>query len=325
MKLAFIVDPLDSIKINKDSSYAMMSEANMRGHQIYVFEQHDMALLDNQVICYARVLQLKATAPDNKQWYVTGDIEKIPLHGFDAVMMRKDPPFDMEYVYSTYLLELAEKQGALVINSPQGVRDHNEKLAITKFPQFIAPTLVTSQATLIREFVADHRDIILKPLDGMGGTGIFRVSESDHNLSVIIETITQHGARTVMAQRYIPEITLGDKRILVIDGEAVPYALARIPKRGETRGNLAAGGTGTTQDLSPRDREIVSFLGPELVKNGLMLVGLDVIGDYLTEINVTSPTGMQEIAKQTGFNVSAKMIDAIEKVVHKNKTAQLRM
>lgn len=325
MKLAFIVDPLNSIKINKDSSYAMMSEANMRGHQIYVFEQHDMALLDNQVICYARILQLKATAPDNKQWYVTGDIEKIPLHGFDAVMMRKDPPFDMEYVYSTYLLELAEKQGALVINSPQGVRDHNEKLAITKFPQFIVPTLVTSQAALIREFIADHRDIILKPLDGMGGAGIFRVSESDHNLSVIIETITQHGARTVMAQRYIPEITLGDKRILVIDGEAVPYALARIPKRGETRGNLAAGGTGTTQDLSPRDREIVAFLGPELVKNGLMLVGLDVIGDYLTEINVTSPTGMQEIAKQTGFNVSAKMIDAIEKVVQKNKTAQLRM
>lgn len=325
MKLAFIVDPLDSIKINKDSSYAMMSEANMRGHQIYVFEQHDMALLDNQVICYARVLQLKATAPDNKQWYVTGDIEKIPLHGFDAVMMRKDPPFDMEYVYSTYLLELAEKQGALVINSPQGVRDHNEKLAITKFPQFIAPTLVTSQAMLIREFIADHRNIILKPLDGMGGAGIFRVSESDHNLSVIIETITQHGARTVMAQRYIPEITLGDKRILVIDGEAVPYALARIPKRGETRGNLAAGGTGTTQDLSPRDREIVAFLGPELVKNGLMLVGLDVIGEYLTEVNVTSPTGMQEIAKQTGFNASAKMIDAIEKAVHKKKTAQLRM
>jgi len=325
MKLAFIVDPLDSIKINKDSSYAMMSEANMRGHQIYVFEQHDMALLDNQVICYARVLQLKATAPDNKQWYVTGDIEKIPLHGFDAVMMRKDPPFDMEYVYSTYLLELAEKQGALVINSPQGVRDHNEKLAITKFPQFIAPTLVTSQAMLIREFIADHRNIILKPLDGMGGAGIFRVSESDHNLSVIIETITQHGARTVMAQRYIPEITLGDKRILVIDGEVVPYALARIPKRGETRGNLAAGGTGTTQDLSPRDREIVAFLGPELVKNGLMLVGLDVIGEYLTEVNVTSPTGMQEIAKQTGFNASAKMIDAIEKAVHKKKTAQLRM
>lgn len=325
MRLAFIVDPLDSIKINKDSSYAMMSEANMRGHQIYVFEQHDMALLDNRVICYARVLQLKATEQDNKQWYLTGDIEKIPLHGFDAVMMRKDPPFDMEYVYSTYLLELAEKQGALVINSPQGVRDHNEKLAITKFPQLIAPTLVTSQATLIREFIANHRDIILKPLDGMGGAGIFRVSESDHNLSVIIETITQHGARTVMAQRYIPEITLGDKRILVIDGEAVPYALARIPKRGETRGNLAAGGTGTTQDLSPRDREIVAFLGPELVKNGLMLVGLDVIGDYLTEINVTSPTGMQEIAKQTGFNVSAKMIDAIEKAVHKKKTAQLRM
>lgn len=321
MKLAFIVDPLDSIKISKDSSYVMMSEANSRGHQIYVFEQHDIALLNNQVTSYARLLHLQSLSPDNKQWYVTGDVEKIPLHIFDAVLMRKDPPFDMEYVYSTYLLELAEKQGALVMNSPQGIRNHNEKLAITQFPQFIAPTLVTSQAILIREFIANYHDIILKPLDGMGGAGIFRVNEFDHNLSVIIETITQYGARTVMAQRYIPEIALGDKRILIIDGEAVPYALARIPKLGETRGNLAAGGTGTTQILSVRDREIAEFLGPELVARGLMLVGLDVIGDFLTEINVTSPTGMQEITKQTGFNVSAMMIDVIEKTVYKKKQA----
>lgn len=319
MKLAFIVDPLDSIKINKDSSYAMMSEANSRGHQVYVFEQHDIALLDNRIVGYARLLRLQSSPSDDKQWYITDDVEKIPLHSFDAVLMRKDPPFDMEYIYSTYLLELAEKQGALVINSPQGIRNHNEKLAITQFPQFIASTLVTSQEILIREFIANHHDIILKPLDGMGGAGIFRINKTDHNLSVIIETITQYGARTVMAQRYIPEITFGDKRILVIDGEAVPYALARIPKLGETRGNLAAGGTGTAQALSARDREITAFLGPELVASGLMLVGLDVIGDYLTEINVTSPTGMQEITKQTGFNVPAMMIDAIEKAVNRKR------
>jgi len=321
MKLAFIVDPLDSIKINKDSSYAMMSEANSRGHQIYVFEQHDIALLDNRVIGYARLLHLQSSSPDNKQWYIADGVEEIPLYFFDAVLMRKDPPFDMEYIYSTYLLELAEKQGALVINGSQGIRNHNEKLAITQFPQFIAPTLVTSQEILIREFITNHHDIILKPLDGMGGAGIFRINKTDHNLSVIIETITQYGTRTVMAQRYIPEITFGDKRILVIDGEAVPYALARTPKPGETRGNLAAGGTGTAQALSARDREIAAFLGPKLVASGLMLVGLDVIGDYLTEINVTSPTGMQEITKQTGLNVPAMMIDAIEKAVNRNKQA----
>lgn len=318
MKLAFIVDPLDSIKINKDSSYAMMSEANLRGHQIYVLEQHDIALFNNQVSGYARLLHLHSSL-SKTNWYVIDDVEKVPLHIFDAVLMRKDPPFDMEYVYSTYLLELAEKQDALIINSAQGIRNHNEKLAITQFPQFIAPTLVTSQEILIREFIADHHDIILKPLDGMGGAGIFRVNKLDHNLSVIIETITEHGTRTVMAQRYIPEITFGDKRILVIDGEAVPYALARIPKSGETRGNLAAGGTGIAQPLSVRDREIVAFLGPELVRRGLMLVGLDVIGDCLTEINVTSPTGMQEITKQTGFNVAAMMLDAIEKAVSSRK------
>lgn len=321
MKLAFIVDPLDSIKINKDSSYAMISEASTRGHAIHMLEQHDIALINNQVICNARFLRLKSTSQFDSQWYETDHVETLPLTAFDAVLMRKDPPFDLEYVYSTYLLELAETQGALVINSPRAIRDHNEKLAITKFPQFIAPTLVTSRATLIREFIAIHRIVILKPLDSMGGTSIFQVSKSDPNLSVILETMTQHETRTIMAQRYIPEIVLGDKRILVIDGKAVPYALARIPKPGETRGNLAAGGTGKTQPLSARDQEIAASIGPELVRNGLMFVGLDVIGDYLTEINVTSPTGIQEIAKQSGFDAAAMMIDRIEVMVSKRKQA----
>ncbi len=325
MKLAFIVDPLDSIKINKDSSYAMISEASTRGHAIHVLEQHDITLIDDQVICNARSLRLKSASQYDPQWYETGQVETLPLTTFDTVLMRKDPPFDLEYVYSTYLLELAETQGALVINSPRGIRDHNEKLAITKFPQFIAPTLVTSRATLIREFIAIHRIVILKPLDGMGGTSIFQVSESDPNLSVILETMTQHETRTIMAQRYIPEIALGDKRILVIDGKAAPYALARIPKPGETRGNLAAGGTGKTQLLSARDQEIVASIGPELVRNGLMFVGLDVIGDYLTEINVTSPTGIQEIAKQSGFDAAAMMIDSIEVMVSKRKQADRRI
>lgn len=321
MKLAFIVDPLDSIKINKDSSYAMISEASTRGYAIHVLEQHDIALIDDQVICNARSLRLKSTSEYDPQWYEAGHVETLPLTLFDAVLMRKDPPFDLEYVYSTYLLELAETRGALVINSPRGIRDHNEKLAITKFPQFIAPTLVTSRATLIREFIAIHRIAILKPLDGMGGASIFQASESDPNLSVILETMTQHETRTIMAQRYIPEIALGDKRILVIDGKAVPYALARIPKPGETRGNLAAGGIGKTQLLSARDQEIAASIGPELVRNGLMFVGLDVIGDYLTEINVTSPTGIQEIAKQSGFDAAAMMIDRIELMVSKRKQA----
>ncbi|GKS69897.1 glutathione synthase [Nitrosomonas sp. PY1] len=321
MKLAFIVDPLDSIKINKDSSYAMISEAISRGHAIYVLEQHDIALVDNQVISNARSLHLKSASQYNPQWYELGHAEKLSLTTFDAVLMRKDPPFDSEYVYSTYLLELAETQGALVINSPRGIRDHNEKLAIAKFPQFIAPTLVTSRTALIREFITIHRIAILKPLDSMGGTSIFQVSESDANLSVILEIMTQYETRTIMVQRYIPEITLGDKRILIIDGEAVPYALARVPKPGETRANLAAGGIGKTQPLSVRDQEIAAFIGPELVKNGLMFVGLDVIGDYLTEINVTSPTGIQEITKQSGFDAAAMIIDRIEAMVNKRKQA----
>lgn len=318
MKLAFIIDQLDSIKTGKDSSYAMICEAIVRGHQIAVLYQHDIVLLQNMVTGFCRPLTLTDTPTQDSHWYRTGETSAIPLLEFDVVLMRKDPPFDQEYLYSTYLLELAETQGALVINSPKGIRDHNEKLAIAKFPQWIAPTLVTSQSQLIREFLGEHQDIILKPLDGMGGASVFRVHRADHNINVILETLTHYGTRSIMAQRFIPEITQGDKRIILIAGKPVPYALARIPKPGETRGNLAAGGTGKAQPLSAHDQKIAESLGSELVKHGLMLVGLDVIGDYLTEINVTSPTGMQEITKQTGFNVAGMMLDAIEATSNSN-------
>ncbi len=312
MKLAFILDPLDSIKIGKDSSYAMMREAASRHHQLYTLQQSDLAWKNHRVVGFARPLTL-IDPPDNPyHWYSEGATEEIPLSGFDAVLMRKDPPFDTEYIYSTYLLELAERQGAYVVNSPRGIRDHNEKLATAEFPQFTPPSLVTSQEQLILEFLAEHEDIILKPLDGMGGAGIFRVQNSGHNTGVIIETLTRYGTRTIMAQRYLPEIREGDKRILLIAGKPVDHALARIPKPGETRGNLAAGGTGRSQPLSTRDREIAETLGQILYARGLILVGLDIIGDYLTEINVTSPTGMREITDQTGINVAGLMIDALE-------------
>ncbi len=318
MKLAFILDPLDSIKISKDSSFVMMREAAARNHKIFVIYQADLAWKDNRVISFAHNLELiDEVAPDG-HWYQITERKEIPLQEFDAVLIRKDPPFNMEYIYSTYLLELAENQGACIINSPQAIRDNNEKLSIAKFPQFIAPTLVTSQAQLILDFLDNHRDIILKPLDGMGGANVFRVHNADHNTNVIIETLTHYGTRTIMAQRYLPEIAQGDKRILLIAGKAVPYALARIPKPGETRGNLAAGGTGVAQPLTARDKSIAEALGPVLLDRGLMLVGLDVIGDFLTEINITSPTGMQEITHQSGFNVAAMMVDAIEKTVQSN-------
>lgn len=320
MKLAFILDPLDSIKIGKDSSYAMMREAAARHHQLYALQQNDLAWKDQQVIGFARPLTLINPPEGAHHWYEEGAIEEIPLSEFDTVLMRKDPPFDTEYIYSTYLLELAERQGAYVVNSPQGIRDHNEKLAITEFPQFTPPSLVTSQEQLILSFLAEHEDIILKPLDGMGGAGIFRVQNTDHNIGVIIETLTRYGTRTIMAQRFLPEIREGDKRILLIAGKPVGHALARIPRPGETRGNLAAGGTGVAQVLSTRDREIAEELGQILYARGLMLVGLDVIGSYLTEINVTSPTGMREISDQTGTNVAGLMIDALERhIARKNR------
>lgn len=312
MKLAVILDPLDEIKTYKDTTYAIMREAAKRGHSIHALMQGDMFLRDGSVSGYARELTLKDDAHD---WYDASEPKAAPLQDFGAVLMRKDPPFDMEYVFSTYLLELAETQGARILNKPSAIRDYNEKLAIAKFPQFMAPSLVTRQMDLIRAFIAEQRDVIVKPLDGMGGAGVFRVTDTDPNMNVILETITRLGQRTVMAQRYIPEIAQGDKRILLIDGEAVPFALARIPKAGETRGNLAAGGRGVAQTLSARDREIAATLGPVLKAAGLFLVGLDVIGDYLTEVNVTSPTGMQEITAQSGFDVVGMLLDALERKI----------
>ena len=312
MRIAIILDPIEHIKSYKDSTFAIMREAAKRGHALAVMAQGDVILRDHQVIGFARKLDM---LDDAKHWYALEETVATPLTEFDAVLMRKDPPFDMEYVFSTYLLELAEAQGAHILNQPAAIRDYNEKLAIAKFPQFMAPTLVTRQPALIHAFITEHQDVIVKPLDAMGGASVFRVTATDVNLNVIVETMTELGHRTIMAQRFIPEIAQGDKRILIIDGEAVPYALARIPKAGETRGNLAAGGKGVAQPLTPRDREIAATLGPVLKAAGLFLVGLDVIGDYLTEINVTSPTGMQEISAQTGFDVAGMFVDALERKI----------
>lgn len=316
MKIAFIVDPLDEFNLKKDTTYAIMREAAARGHQLFSMQQDDLAWHKQKVIGRASRLHLKeATTGTPPSWYRLDTAADTPLDQFDALLMRKDPPFDMEYVYSTYLLEMAEKHGARVFNSPQAIRDHNEKMAIARFEQFIAPTLVTRREDLLRDFLGEHADIILKPLDGMGGSSIFRVRTGDPNISVIIETLTSHGARTIMAQRYLPEISNGDKRVLVIGGEPVPFCLARIPQAGETRGNLAAGGTGVARELAARDREIAETLGPQLIASGLLLVGLDVIGDCLTEVNVTSPTCFQEITQQTGFNVAGMLLNKLEKLI----------
>lgn len=312
MKLAFILDPIDTIKTYKDSSYAMMQEAVARGHSLAMLYQEDLIWRSGATRAFVRSLELTGDAHD---WHRLGERSECSLADFDFVLMRKDPPFDMEYVYSTYLLELAEKQGARVVNRPRAIRDFNEKMAIARFPQFTVPTLVTRDETLIREFLEEHGDMILKPLDGMGGSSVFRLHREDHNIGVVIETLTQYGRRTVMAQRFIPGIKEGDKRVLVIDGKPAPFSLARIPKKGETRGNLAAGGRGVAMSLTDRERKIAEALGPSLKAEGLMLVGLDVIGGYLTEVNVTSPTCMREIADQTGFSVAGMMIDALEQAL----------
>ena len=311
MQLLFIADPLHTFKTYKDSTFAMMREAAARGHGIAFCEPRHLQWQRGASVT-ARVQTLRLTGDEAGVWHdITGESVQ-PLTAFDAVLMRKDPPFDAEYIYATHLLEQAEREGACVINRPRALRDHPEKLAIMEWPQYIAPTLVTRSAEAIRAFHAEHGDIIIKPLDGMGGMGIFRLTEKDPNIGSILETLMQLDSRTIMAQRYIPEIVHGDKRILVIDGEVVPFALARIPQQGETRGNLAAGGRGVAQELSERDREIAETLAPELKQRGILLAGLDVIGSHLTEVNVTSPTGFQEITKQKGFDVAAKFIDAVE-------------
>jgi glutathione synthase len=312
VKFAFVLDPLETIKTYKDSSFAMMEEAARRGHELFVLHQEHILCRDGIVRAVAAPIRLTG---DKKAWHELGDTSEQPLSAYDAVVMRKDPPFDMEYVYSTYLLELAQAQGAFVVNHARALRDNNEKFSITRFPEFTVPTLVTRLESEIRGFLEVQGDIVLKPLDGMGGASVFRLHRADHNIGVVIETLSHYGRRTVMAQRFIPEISKGDKRVILIDGVPAPYALARIPKPGETRGNLAAGGRGVAQLLSARDREIGETVGAALIAEGLLLVGLDIIGDYLTEINVTSPTGMREIMEQSGCNVAALMIDALERHV----------
>ena len=312
MRLLVILDPLPSIKTYKDSTYAMMVEAAARGHELFVCEQHALSLARGRTMARVTPLRITDSTGSGAPWYEAGEPRSEPVAAFGAVLMRKDPPFDMEYVFSTYLLEHAVREGARVFNDPLAIRSHNEKLAIAEFPQFTPPTLVTRSADELRAFVDEHDEAVFKLLDGMGGTSIFRAKRGDPNISVIIETLNQFGARSVMAQRFIPEISDGDKRVLLIGGQVVPYCLARIPKDGEFRGNLAAGGRGVARPLSARDREVAEALAPQLASRGLLLVGLDLIGDYITEINVTSPTCFQEISDQTGCDVAALFVDALE-------------
>ena len=309
MKIAFIVDPLASLKAYKDSSVFMMRAAAERGHEVFAFEAGHMEM--RQSLVSARVSSL-SVSDDNASWLHIKSASQMALSDFDAILMRKDPPFDQQYLYATLLLSMAESQGARVINRPSSLRDYNEKLAIAKFPQFTSPTLVTQDMSSVQAFVDEHQDVIIKKLDGMGGASIFRVRADDVNRNAIIEVQTIDGRNSVMVQRYIPAISQGDKRVLLIDGKAAPFALARIPKAGETRGNLAAGGKGVAQPLTARDHEIAEALGPQLVADGLTIVGLDIIGDYLTEVNVTSPTCMVEIFDQTQFNVAGMVLDVLE-------------
>jgi glutathione synthase len=318
MQFLFIIDPLESLKAYKDSTVTMMREAHRRGHAVFTCEQTALAASGGRIQAKATRV---AVSESDTDWYTPTDAGIKALSAFDAVIMRKDPPFDLEYITSTWLLSAAEREGALVINSPAAIRDHNEKLGILEFPQFNTPTLVTREAWQLHAFIDEHGDAVLKRLDVMGGENIFRVRVDDPNRNVIVELMAQGGARSVMAQRYIPAISEGDKRILLIGGKAVPFALARIPKAGETRGNLAAGGRGVAQPLSAHDREIAGTLGPVLAPRGLLLVGLDVIGDYLTEVNVTSPTCFREIMDQAGCDVAALFVDALEAAVNAKGTA----
>lgn len=317
MHVLFVIDPLPSLKAYKDSSVAMMRALSSRGHALSVVLQGDLYIDQGVVKAAATGIELVEGADlhGHSWWRESQPRDDAAVSAFDAVIMRKDPPFDMEYVYSTHLLEYAETQGARVFNSGAAIRNHPEKLAITEFAQFTSPTLVSRDMRRLRDFHESHGDVIVKPLDGMGGMGIFRLQKGEPNLGAILETLTDNGARTIMAQRYIPEIVHGDKRILIIGGKPVPYALARIPLAGETRGNLAAGGTGVARKLSERDLEIANTIGPRLAERGLLLIGLDVIGDYVTEINVTSPTCFVEITEQTDFNVAEFFAIALENAV----------
>ena len=335
MNLLFVADPVESFKAYKDSTYVMMREAQRRGHTVAVCEPRHLAWQSGQpVTATVRHLRLLDITPQvgathaRQPWFeevaapafadtTAGQVPagRLALSQFDAVLMRKDPPFDAEFIYATHLLEQAEREGAKVFNKPAALRDHPEKLALMQFPQYAPPTLVTRSAADVKAFHAEHGDIILKPLDGMGGMGIFRVKADGLNLGSIIETLNLDGAQTLMVQRYLPEIVEGDKRVLVIGGQPVPFSLARIPQGNEVRGNLAAGGKGVAMPLTAREREIAEAVGPTLAARGLMLVGLDVIGGCLTEVNVTSPTCFQEITQQMGFDVAAMFVDALEAAV----------
>lgn len=309
IKLGIVMDPIASIKPHKDSSLAMLLAAQQLGWELHYFLQENL-LIDNGIAHgYGQALSVK---DDLENWFTLSDTSLMPLADLDVILMRTDPPFDSQFLYTTFILESAEKQGTLIVNKPQSLRDCNEKVFATEFPQCCPPVLITANAEAIRDFYKEHNDIILKPLDGMGGTSIFRVQANDPNLSVIIETLTEHQTKSIMAQRYIPEIVSGDKRILLVDGKPVPFALARIPAAGETRGNLAAGGRGEARALTERDYWICEQVAPALREKGLLFVGIDVIGDYLTEINVTSPTCIRELDDQCDLNIAGQLMDAIE-------------
>lgn len=311
MKLAFVIDPLAKLKPQKDSSIAMMRAATAAGHVVFAIERESLSIRDGKVSARATPITLRNEA---MLWYVAGEAALTSLTAFDVVLMRQDPPFDAEYVAATWILQRALDEGVRVFNDPRAIRDHSEKLAIAEFPQFAPTTLVAREAADIHAFIDEIGDVILKPLDGMGGSGIFRVRHDDPNRNAIVEMLSGLGSRSIMAQRYLPQIAEGDKRVLLIGGEVIPYALARIPKAGETRGNLAAGGRGVAMELTPDERRIAEQIAPILWSRGLFIVGLDMIGGRLTEINVTSPTCMVEIAQQTGFDVAGRVVTALEKL-----------
>ncbi|MFK5950400.1 MAG: glutathione synthase [Methylococcales bacterium] len=315
IKLGMVMDSIDHININKDTSFAMLLEAQARGWELHYMELNDLYLSNGKP--YARTRRVKVQREINN-WYQFIEEQDIPLERLDTIIMRKDPPFDSEYVYATHILEQAESLGCYVVNKPQSLRDANEKLFTSWFPQCCADSLVARDPKRFKSFLKQHKEMILKPLDGMGGTSIFHIRENDPNLNVVLELMTEYSTRYIMAQRYIPEIKQGDKRILLINGEPVPYALARIPSKGETRGNLAAGGTAEGRELTDRDLWIAKQVGPTLKNKGLVFVGIDVIGDYLTEINVTSPTCVQELDAQFGLNISGQLMDHIENTLAKS-------
>ncbi|WP_163934215.1 glutathione synthase [Paraferrimonas sp. SM1919] len=313
IKLGIVMDPIKDINIKKDSSFAMLMAAQARGYQLYYMEMQDLYLNNGEAFGQVKPLKVENNP---ESWYEFGEQADMPLSELDVILMRKDPPFDTEFIYSTYMLERAEEKGTLIVNKPQSLRDANEKLFTAWFSQFTPNTLVSRDAKRIRHFIEEHKDTILKPLDGMGGSSIFRVKQGDPNIGVIIETLTSLETQYAMAQQFIKQIDAGDKRILIVDGEPMPYCLARIPAKGETRGNLAAGGRGVAQPLSESDWHIANTIGPELKKRGLIFVGLDVIGENVTEINVTSPTCIREIEAAYDVDITGKLMDAIERYVN---------